>query len=588
MRIEWDVPIRMDDGIILRADIYRPIQEGRYPAILSYGPYAKGLAFQEGYAAQWEKMAQEHPDVLKGSSNKYQNWEVVDPEKWVPDGYACVRIDSRGAGRSPGKIDVWSPREHKDLYDCVEWTARQPWSNGKVGLSGISYFAMNQWHVATLQPPHLAAMVAWEGAADFYRDVCYHGGILSEFLGKWYPRQVASVQHGLGERARKSPITGESVAGPETLSDDELVGNRIDLGKEVKAHPLDDQWHRDRSPDWSDVRTPFLSAANWGGQGLHPRGNFEAFTEAASEQKWLEVHGLEHWTHFYTDYGVRLQKRFFDHFLKGADSGWDRQARVQLQVRHADGRFVERHEYEWPLARTRWTRYYLTPTPSLALPTRGRETRSSMSLSTQATAQETMLEYDALGDGLTFSTPPLDTEMEITGPIAAKLFISSSTRDADLFLVVRVFAPTGDEVVFQGALDPNTPVAQGWLRASHRKLDDRCSLPYRPYHSHDEVQPLTPGEVYELDVEIWPTCIVVPPGYRVALTIRGKDYEYAGELSEFSRRFHYASRGVGPFTHNDPEDRPPEVFGGKVTVYAGGRRGSYLLLPVIPSREEAS
>jgi predicted acyl esterase len=569
MHIDWDVPLVMDDGIVLRGDVYRPTGKGRHPVILSYGPYAKGLAFQEGYAPQWEKMTREHPDVLAGSSNKYQNWEVVDPEKWVPHGYACVRVDSRGAGCSPGKIDVWSPRERKDLYDCIEWAAKQPWSTGKVGLSGISYYAMNQWQVAALQPPHLAAMVAWEGAADFYRDVSYHGGILCDFLGKWYGRQVASVQHGLGERALKSQITGAPVAGPDRLSTEQLTRNRSDLGREVKAHPLDDEWHRGRSPDWSKVKTPFLSAANWGGQGLHPRGNFEAFTQAAAEQKWLEVHGLEHWTHFYTDYGVSLQKRFFDHFLKGADNGWNREPRVRLQIRHVDGRFVERHESEWPLARTRWTKYYLHP--------------ESGSLDPRGAPPESAIPYDALGEGLTFSTPPLEKELEVTGPIAAKLFVSSTTRDADLFLVVHVFDPHGDEVVFQGALDPNTPIAQGWLRASHRKLDVRRSLPYRPYHTHDERQPLKAGEIYELDVEVWPTCIVVPPGYRVVLTVRGRDYEYAGALSDFARSFHYASRGVGPFTHNDPDDRPPEVFGGRVTVHAGGRHPSYLLLPVIPS-----
>jgi predicted acyl esterase len=428
---------------------------------------------------------------------------------------------------------------------------------------------MNQWQVAALQPPHLAAMVAWEGAADFYRDVSYHGGILCDFLGKWYGKQVASVQHGLGERALKSQTTGASVAGSASLSTEELARNRSDLGREVEAHPLDDEWHRSRSPDWSKVKTPFLSAANWGGQGLHPRGNFEAFTQAAAEQKWLEVHGLEHWTHFYTDYGVALQRRFFDHFLKGADNGWDPQPRVRLQIRHVDGRFVERHEGEWPLARTRWTRYYLNP--------------ESGSLDPHAMPQESAIPYDALGEGLTFSTTPLEKELEITGPIAAKLFVSSTTWDADLFLVVRVFGPRGDEVVFQGALDPNTPIAQGWLRASHRKLDARRSLPYRPYHPHDERQPLKAGEIYELDVEVWPTCIVVPPGYRVALSVRGRDYEYAGALSDFARSFHYASKGVGPFTHTDPDDRPPEVFGGRVTVHAGGRHPSYLLLPVIPS-----
>src|SRR5215510_5693725 len=179
MQIDWDAPIVMDDGVLLRADVFRPLGDGKYPAILSYGPYGKGLAFQEGYQANWTRLTKAAPEVLLGSSNKYQCWELVDPEKWVPDGYACVRIDSRGAGRSPGVIDVWSPREAQDLYACIEWAAAQPWSSGKVGLSGISYYAMNQWQVAALEPPHLAAMCAWEGAADWYRDSTHHGGILS-------------------------------------------------------------------------------------------------------------------------------------------------------------------------------------------------------------------------------------------------------------------------------------------------------------------------------------------------------------------------------------------------------------------------
>jgi putative CocE/NonD family hydrolase len=569
MRIDWDVPIPMEDGIVLRADVFRPIDEGRYPVILSYGPYAKGLAFQEGYAPQWDKMVAEHPDVAAGSTNKYQNWEVVDPEKWVPDGYVCVRVDSRGAGRSPGVLDVWSPSETSDFHTCVEWAAAQHWSTGKVGLAGISYYAMNEYQVATTQPPHLAAICPWEGASDWYREVYYHGGILCTFGGRWFPLQVSTVQHGLGDRARKSPITGESVAGPETLSEEELARNRVDLGPEIKKHPLMDDWYRQRNPDWSKVKVPMLTAANWGGQGLHPRGNFEAFTQAASEQKWLEAHGLEHWTHFYTDYGVALQKRFFGHFLKGEDNGWDRQPKVQLQIRHADGRFVERPENEWPLARTRWTKLYLDT--------------QRLTLGPEPVATEASVEYDALGEGVTFRLA-IDEETEITGPMAAKLFIASSTKDADLFLVVRVFDPHGDEVTFQGALDPNTPVAQGWLRASHRKLDPNQSSPYRPYHAHDKLQPLTRGETYELDVEIWPSCIVLPRGYRIALTVRGKDYEYDGVLSEFAKNFHYAHKGVGPFQHDDPADRPSEVFGGKVTLYSGGGRQSYLLVPIIPAR----
>ncbi|MBO0892483.1 MAG: CocE/NonD family hydrolase, partial [Acidothermales bacterium] len=458
MRVDWQVGIEADDGNVLRCDVYRPDDGGRYPAILSYGPYAKGLAFQEGYAPQWDKMVGENPDVAAGSTNKYQSWEVADPEKWVPHGYACVRVDSRGAGWSPGYVDVWSPRESRDLYECIEWAAEQEWCNGKVGLSGISYYAMNQWHVAGLQPPHLTAMIPWEGAADFYRDVTHHGGILCEFCANWYVRQVESVQYGLGERAPKNPNTGEYVAGPETLDDATLARNRMDLGAEIRKRPLDGEWYRDRSGDWSKVTVPFLSAANWGGQGLHPRGNIEAFTQAASTQKWLEVHGGEHWTHYYTDYGVQLQRRFFDHFLKGEDNGWDAQPPVQLQIRHPGETFVQRSENEWPLARTNWTKLYLDP--------------RERSLTRDAVADQSAVEYDASGDGVTFELEPVESETELTGPLAAKLYVSSSTSDADLFVTVRVFDPDGKEVTYQGALDPNTPIANGWLRVSQRHLDE--------------------------------------------------------------------------------------------------------------------
>src|SRR5690606_25658459 len=131
--------------------------------LLSYGPYGKGLPFQVGYETAWERLIGEHPEVGKGSTNRFQSWEVADPERWVPLGYACVRVDSRGAGRSPGQIDHFSPRETRDLYECVEWAGVMPWSTGKVGLSGISYYAVVQWQVAALRPPHLAAICAWEG-----------------------------------------------------------------------------------------------------------------------------------------------------------------------------------------------------------------------------------------------------------------------------------------------------------------------------------------------------------------------------------------------------------------------------------------
>jgi uncharacterized protein len=573
MRIDWDMPIKMDDGIVLRCDIYRPIKEGKYPVIMTYGPYGKWLHFEDLYTEQWRRMCESHPEVPTGSTNKYQCWEVVDPEKWVPDGYVCIRVDSRGAGRSPGIIDIWSLREAQDLAQCVEWAGVQPWSNGKVGLNGISYYAINQWHVASLAPPHLAAMCVWEGAADWYRDMTHHGGIVCTFWENWYDMQVKTVQYGAGERGKRSRVHGELVCGPHTLSEEELRKNRSALGEDIRAHPLDDAYHRARSPVWSKVKTPFLSAANWGGQGLHPRGNFEGFVRAASKQKWLEVHGIEHWTHFYTDYGRSLQLRFFDYFLHDKDNGFERHPRVLLQVRHID-KFVERAENEWPLKRTKWTKFYLDA--------------ASGTLGRKLPVGKAVVSFEASGNGVTFLTEPLTQETEITGPSAVKLFVSSTTKDADLFVVLRVLKGDLSEVVFQGAIDPHTPVGQGWLRASHRRLDKRLTTPYRPYHTHDRIEPPAKGEAVELDIEIWPTSIVVPPGHRIGLTVRGKDFVYAGPSGGKLSNFKNELTGCGPFLHDDPRDRPPETFGGVTSLHFGTGRRPYLLLPIIPPKKAAT
>src|SRR6185437_9789333 len=357
---------------------------------------------------------------------------------------------------------------------------------------------------------------------DWYRDMTHHGGILSTFWENWYDMQVKTVQYGAGERGKRSRVHNDLVCGPETLSEHDLAKNRANFGDDIRTHPIDDDYHKARSPIWSKVKVPMFSAANWGGQGLHPRGNFEGFVRAASKDKWLEAHGIEHWTHFYTDYGREQQLRFFDYFLHGKKTGWAKQPKVLLQVRHVD-KFVARAENEWPLKRTRWTKFYLEPT--------------AMALTPKKPTGSARLNFAAMGDGLVFLTSPLARETEITGPSALKLFASSSTSDADFFAILRVFTGDLKEIVFQGAIDPHTPIAQGWLRASHRKLDKKLSKPYRPYHTHDVIQLLKKNRPVELDIEIWPTSIVVPAGYRIAISIRGKDYEFGGasggKLSNF-------------------------------------------------------
>jgi predicted acyl esterase len=354
------------------------------------------------------------------------------------------------------------------------------------------------------------------------------------------------------------------------LPHEELIKNVEDIWKRVIDNEMINDWYMERTANLDLVDIPVLSAANWGGQGLHTRGNFEGFVRSKSKQKWLEVHGGSHWAPFYTDYGIGIQKRFFDYFLKGKKNGWNKTPPVSMLVRSPGEKFEPRAEQEWPLKRTQWFNLHLDPT--------------AKTFSQKPLKENVQVTYDMMGDGVTFAFPPQKQEVEITGPMALKLFISSTTVDADIFAVVRIFDPKGKEVLFHGALDPKTPVAQGWLRASHRKLDKKKSLPYRPWHTHDEKQPLTPGQVYELDVEVWPTCIVVPVGYSLALSIRGRDYEHDDAAAVLSNMKN-PMKGCGPFVHDDEQDRPPAIFGGKVTLHMGPKHPAKLLVPVIPKKK---
>lgn len=568
--VEWDVPIEVSDGLELRADVFRPTRPGTYPVILSMGPYGKGLPFQRAYAQAWELMVAKYPEVAEGSSCAYANFETVDPEKWVPDGYVCVRVDARGSGRSPGYLEFFSERETQDLYECIEWAAAQPWSNGRVGMNGISYLAINQWYVAALRPPHLKAICVWEALADRYRDATYHGGIWTDFTDIFFEAVTASTQYGLGEKGGRNPITGQLICGDETLSDEERAERRADYAGIARQHPFFDEFHRARNPDWSRIEVPVLSAGNWGGQGLHLRGNTLGFEQVASGEKWLEMHDDTHWCHFYTNYGLELQKRFFGHFLKGEDTGWDEQPRVQLRTRHAEGgRIVMRTAGDWPLPETQWTRLHLDAADGSLKP---------IGVATEASAS-----YDGMQGRLSFryTTP---RAIELAGPVAARLHVESSTNDADLFLVVRAFEPGGTEIVFRGAIDPNTPIAQGWLRVSHRALDPELSRPFLPVHTHERAQPMTPGTVYEVDVEILPTSLALPAGYTLQLDVQGHDYVCppAMDAAGSDVSMGAALTGCGPFIHKDAASRPAETYAGTVTVHTGGRYDSHLILPVIP------
>ncbi len=342
--VERDVEVPMRDGARLRADVFRPKSSGRVPAVINLGCYQK------------DKLWVPPPD-LEEKPNEYMNWETVNPLWWVPRGYTCVRVDGRGSGRSPGRTDPWSPSESRDFFDAIEWVAKQPWCNGRVGTLGISYYAMTQWLVASLKPPSLTAMIPWEGAADMYRDFGYHGGIFSfGFATGWWNNHMA--HHLLGK--------------PQSTATDAFSTPWL---WEYMRYNLDGEWWHGRRPVWENIDIPLFSAGNWSGMGLHLRGNTEGYLRAASKRKKLRIHAGTHYHPFYSEEGRRDQLRFFDHWLKGEDTGVMREPPVKLLIRKGGhGNYEWREENEWPLARTRWTKFYLEPRAS----GRGGETEGSL------------------------------------------------------------------------------------------------------------------------------------------------------------------------------------------------------------------
>jgi putative CocE/NonD family hydrolase len=477
----------------------------------------------------------------------------------VPRGYAAVRVDTRGSGKSPGQTDPFSLQEATDFYDAIEWAARQTWCSGNVATMGISYFAMTQWLVANLKPPSLKAIIPWEGAADMYRDLAYHGGIFCfGFLTNWYNNHMA--HHLLGRRENPSP---------DAFSKHWLW--------DYMRHSLQSGHYWGRQARWDEIDLPVYTVGNWSGMGLHLRGNTEAFMRARSKRKKLRIHAGTHYHPFYAEEARHDQLRFLDHWLKGKDTGIMNEPPVKLLIRTGGGKgYAWRKENEWPLARTNWTRFYLAPS------SKGAESQMEGTLDPSAPGKSSSIEYSASGMskagvasaswtstvlagslprlGVSFETEPLREAIEITGPVVLNLWVSSTTDDMDVFATIRNIDPDGQDVWEVGQQQQPVPVAKGWLRASHRKLDSALTLPYRPYHAHDERQWLAPGEKVELNVEIWPTCMVFPKGHRIRLDIQPRD-------------------GVGsaPYTHYSADYNT-----GRNTIHTGGTTPSHLLLPVIP------
>jgi putative CocE/NonD family hydrolase len=550
--IEKDVKIPMRDGTLLYADIFRPDGGAeRFPAIMNISVYQKDKLWVP-------------PADLEEKANPYMNWETVNPEWWCPRGYACVRVDSRGTGKSPGRSDPSSYQESVDFYDAIEWIAKQPWCSGKLGTLGISYHASSQWRVANLQPPSLKCIMPWEGRADQYRDQVYHGGIFAlGFIGNWWLTHTA--HHLLGRPRAYNPDAFQN----------DMIWNMM-------RNDLDSEYWRLCSARWENINMPLYSVGNWGGFSLHLRGNTEGYMNAASKVKKLRIHTGTHFHPFHSEEGRMDQLRWMDYWLKDIDTGILDEPPVKLEIRTGGSTkpYAFRFEKEWPLARTRWTKLYLRIDRKQG----HEEMATEGELVREAPAAETRVSYSASGMtragvasgsslstshgggarlGVSFQTAPMTEDTEITGPLVMNLWVSSTTEDMDIFVTLRHIGPDGKDVWEVGQHGQPVPLTKGWLRASHRKLDPKRSLPYRPYHPHDERLWLKPGEPVECRIEIWPTCIVLAKGHGLRVDVQPRD-------------------GVGsaPYTHYHADYNS----GAENTIYSGGDKPSYLMLPIIPQK----
>jgi predicted acyl esterase len=519
MIIERDVAVTMRDGVKIYIDIFRPEREGKYPVLVNWGPYGKFGRIKHDIRGNC--------GITDNEFNDYTAFEAGDPVYWCMNGYILINPDPRGAWNSEGDLTYMTDQEAEDCYDLIEWAGTRDWSNGKVGMQGVSYLGWSQWRVAALNPPHLAAINPWEGVSDFYRELAYHGGIPETHFRELFQSNVSF-----------STTRVENYA------------------VMAKQHALFDDYWASKNADLSKITVPAFVVASWTDQGLHLRGTLEGFKKMASQEKWLSVHGRKKWWHFYQKENVEKQRQFFNRFLKGIENHVKDWPRVTLEVRERIYVGSLRTEREWPLARTRYTKLFLNARDG--------------KMSTSPSKRHAHVRYSV--DDITDKTQnarfefEFDRKTELTGYMKLKLWVQADgSDDLDLFVALEKIDRAGYMVPFAffGNHDDG-PVALGWLRASHRELDEEKSTPYQPFHRHRSELKLKAGEIVPVEIEIWPSSTLFDRGEKLRVTVQGSDiYAYPEERHTNQ--------------HTDTVNQ------GEHVIYTGGAYDSHLLVPVIPA-----
>lgn len=473
MIFERDVPVELRDGVVIFADVIRPVTDEPVPAIVAYSPYGKHI---HSLHLPW--------GVPDNELSNLQKQEGPDPGFWVPAGYAVVNPDARGTFYNYGDNVSFGTAEARDGYDIIEWVAEQPWCDGKVAMSGNSYLAVMQFLTASLNPPHLTAIAPWEGFTDFYRQTNLEGGIPN--FG--FQLRVDSEKEGFAWYENTAAM--------------------------AEKYPCMNAYWEDKRTKVENINVPAYLVASYVSR-FHTYGTLEAFERIASENKWMRVHNTHEWPDLY-EYQEDL-KRFFDYFLKGIENGWTETPRVRLSVLDTTGEdIVNRSEDTFPLPDTEYVKLYLDNTDK--------------TLKTVKPEEEVKARYctDNRKDQLIFDYT-FDGEAETTGYFGAHLWVETAEADdVDLF----VYAMKADT---DGTLKPiivyGAPASgfdgmefyspRGRLRASMRELDQRHSTEAKPFQTFRIQEKLTPGEPVKVDIALWPVGMLYEKGQKLRFIISG-------------------------------------------------------------------
>ena len=556
---EKDVMVTTPDGVKLACNVYRPNKEGKFPVILGVTPYGKdqtppaynpdGSYLPTSYSNYVNRLYTGGIGLGHQKISMLTGFEAPDPAYWVAHDYVVVLANQRGVPPSEGKFAGFEGGGD-DLYNLIEWAGVQPWSNGNVGMTGVSALAANQYEVASHQPPppHLKAICPWEGASDMYRDASFWGGI----------PETNFFQRPLKARIQALP--------PDQHPDEaaKIWAAGID--------PVQQQSMLLTNPKLELITVPALVCASWTDKGLHTRGSFELFRRIASKDKWLFTHGGDKWERFYEEESGS-QRRFFDYYLKGVENGWQNTPRVHLEVRETRNEYAARSENEFPLARTQYQKLYLDAQKRALIPKsdKGGEIPSGK------------VEYNSTRGGSASFDMTFDEDTELTGYIKAKLWVAAEDADdMDLFVVVKKFAgpcdadtplcrsleqvfgkgriAKGNEISFWGHDGFwQDVVARGQMRVSQRESDPALSTDYQPVQKFRGEQRLKPGEIVPVEIALLPSSTLFRKGEGLSLIIQG-----------------YCPTEHWVVNYDWLINR------GKHVIYTGGKHDSYLQVPVIP------